>query len=83
MMVWKMIFFFQGCILSFHVNFPGHHFGTAEFLLSTHNKHLHVRIVLSLYPLLQQNRKEFWGLEGIQDYLAKLQYFTNLGPSLK
>ena len=22
-MVWKMLFLFQGCILSFHVNFPG------------------------------------------------------------
>ena len=64
---------FQGTILELQ-SFP---------CPSKTNKHLHVRIVLSLYPLLQQNRKEFWGLEGIQDYLAKLQYFTNLGPSLK
>ena len=31
MMVWKMIFLFQGCILRFHVNHPGSIYGTFDF----------------------------------------------------
>ena len=33
----NVFFSFQGCILRFHVNFPGYHFGTAEFPLSKQN----------------------------------------------